>query len=96
MGLPQEGQEVEITRTKVIHSATSQRRLIVPRRASDRTLASTPPLWGWYSQPNIEGCKGSLIAPLTAPTTPTSFQLETSFHNAIRQRLFNSRSNDGI
>ncbi|KAK8376101.1 hypothetical protein O3P69_008671 [Scylla paramamosain] len=87
MGLPQEDQEVETPRTKVIHSATS---LIVPRRTNERTLAGTPPLWGWYSQPNTEGCKGSLIAPLTAPTTPTSFQLDSSFHDAIRQRLFNT------
>lgn len=70
-------------------------KLIVPRRPSHGTAKSVvcedPPLWAWYSQTNPEERKGSLIAPLPAPNTPTSFHLDSSFHEAIRQRLFNSR-----
>lgn len=76
-------------------SVSKEGKLIVPRRPSHGTAKSVvcedPPLWAWYSQPNPEERKGSLIAPLPAPNTPTSFHLDSSFHEAIRQRLFNSR-----
>ncbi|KAG7162752.1 hypothetical protein Hamer_G018277 [Homarus americanus] len=94
MGLPREGKgDVDSVRTRVSCSGGSSGNLIVPRRASEgsRNDAEDPPLWAWYSQPNIGGPKGSLIAPLAAPNTPTSFPLDSSFHEAIRQRLFNSR-----
>nr|XP_053626980.1 lipopolysaccharide-induced tumor necrosis factor-alpha factor homolog [Cherax quadricarinatus] len=55
--------------------------------------APPPPHFGYLapsSFPDIGGPKGSLIAPLTAPNTPTSFPLDSSFHEAIRQRLFNT------
>nr|XP_045583331.1 lipopolysaccharide-induced tumor necrosis factor-alpha factor-like isoform X2 [Procambarus clarkii] len=93
MGLPQEGRDDEdSTRTRVSQSGGSHRNLIVPRRASECTRHEVEdlPLWAWYSQPDIGGPKGSLIAPLTAPNTPTSFPLDSSFHEAIRQRLFNT------
>lgn len=94
MGCPHEGKgEEEIAGTRVSRSSCSNRNLIVPRRASEGTRHEVEdlPLWAWYSQPDIGGPKGSLIAPLTAPNTPTSFPLDSSFHEAIRQRLFNSR-----
>ncbi|XP_042233048.1 lipopolysaccharide-induced tumor necrosis factor-alpha factor-like isoform X1 [Homarus americanus] len=93
MGLPREGKgDVDSVRTRVSCSGGSSGNLIVPRRASEgsRNDAEDPPLWAWYSQPNIGGPKGSLIAPLAAPNTPTSFPLDSSFHEAIRQRLFNT------
>lgn len=67
--------------------------LIVPRRASEGVHTHDEPLpqWAWYSQPIKDDRKSSLTAPLTAPNTPTSFPLDSSFHEAIRQRLFNSR-----
>ncbi|XP_064092254.1 lipopolysaccharide-induced tumor necrosis factor-alpha factor homolog isoform X2 [Macrobrachium nipponense] len=72
----------------------SPEKLIVPRRASDLLRddeeEEPPPLWAWYSQPNQVGLKGSLTAPLTAPNTPTTYPLDSSFHEAIRQRLFNT------
>ncbi|XP_066971043.1 lipopolysaccharide-induced tumor necrosis factor-alpha factor homolog isoform X1 [Macrobrachium rosenbergii] len=72
----------------------SPEKLIVPRRASDllrdEEEEEPPPLWAWYSQPNQVGLKGSLTAPLTAPNTPTTYPLDSSFHEAIRQRLFNT------
>ncbi|XP_042885749.1 lipopolysaccharide-induced tumor necrosis factor-alpha factor homolog isoform X1 [Penaeus japonicus] len=66
--------------------------LIVPRRASEGLHKQDEPLplWAWYSQPVKDDRKGSLTAPLTAPNTPTSFPLDSSFHEAIRQRLFNT------